>query len=202
MVTGDLDKEMEVEELFRQAYPREDEPVNNLAINNAIWLGQFEKAIQLGNQAIRMNPRSAGGYNAITWGYLALNRPDEAKAILEPALKTNPDHRGINDSLFVVYSVLGNEKGARRHLQWASGKVAAIGTIAGGAAGQAARLGCDRPKNFGRSRYAESLLSTTPACGSHRLLDLHPGVGSEFSLAIDSGLAYSLEFGGVPDFIE
>jgi tetratricopeptide (TPR) repeat protein len=149
MVTGDLDKEMEVEELFRQAYPRDEEPVNNLAINNAIWLGQFEKAIQLGNQAIRMNPRSAGGYGAITWGYLALNRPDEAKAILEPALKTNPDHSGINNSLFVVYSVLGDEKGAQRHLQWASGKVAAVGTIAGGAAGQAAR--------FGKMRQAREL---------------------------------------------
>jgi eukaryotic-like serine/threonine-protein kinase len=33
MVTGDLDKEVEIEELFRQAYPREKEPVNNLAVN-------------------------------------------------------------------------------------------------------------------------------------------------------------------------
>src|SRR6202521_3700324 len=49
MVTGDLEKEMEVEELFRHGYPREEDPVNNLAVNNCVFLGQFEKSIQLGN---------------------------------------------------------------------------------------------------------------------------------------------------------
>jgi len=140
MVTGDLDKEMEVEQLFMQGYPREEEPVNNLAINDALYLGQFEKALQLGSEAIRMNPRSNGGYGAITFGYLAFNRPEEAKTILVAAQKANPDHRGINDALFVVYSALDDQAGVQRQLQWASGKVMAVGTLAG-AAGKAARSG-------------------------------------------------------------
>jgi eukaryotic-like serine/threonine-protein kinase len=141
MVTGDLDKEMEVEETFRQAYPRDEEPVNNLAVNNAVWLGQFEKAIQLGSEAIRLDPHSSGGYSAITCGYLGLERPEEAKAILETGLKNNPDHRGIHDALYNVYSALGDDADAERQLQWASGKLMATGTIGIAAAGAAARLG-------------------------------------------------------------
>jgi len=141
MVTGDIDKEMEVEELYRQTYPREEEPVNDLAVNYAVWLGQFEKAIQLGNEAIRLNPHSVGGYGAITCGYLGLNRPEEAKAILETGLKNNPDHRGIHDALYQVYSALGDNTGTQRQLQWASGKLMAAGTIGVSAAGTAARSG-------------------------------------------------------------
>src|ERR1700730_5849168 len=56
MVTGNLDKEMEVEELFRQAYPRQEDPVNNLAVNYCAFLGQFQKAIQLGYETLKINP--------------------------------------------------------------------------------------------------------------------------------------------------
>jgi serine/threonine protein kinase len=141
MVTGDLDKEMEVEAMYRQAYPRQLEPVNNLAVDNAIILGQFEKGIRLGNEAIRLDPRSTGGYGAVTCGYLGLNRPEEAKIVLETGLKNNPDHGGIHDALYRVYSALGDEAGAQRQLQWASGKLMAAGTIGGSAAGRAAALG-------------------------------------------------------------
>ena len=96
MVTGDLDKEMEVEELFRRAYPREEEPVNNLAVNYCILRGQFEKGIQLGNEALRIDPHSVGGYAAAALGYLGLNRPEEARSFLESALPNNVGHRDIH----------------------------------------------------------------------------------------------------------
>jgi serine/threonine protein kinase/tetratricopeptide (TPR) repeat protein len=141
MVTGDFDKEMEVEEMYRKAYPRDDEPVNNLAVGNAIFLGHFEKAIQLGNETIRLNSHANGGYGAVTCGYLGLNRPEEAKAVLESGLKNNPEHRGVHDSLYAVYSALGDELGAQRQLEWAAGKPQAAGLVGSSAAGRAAALG-------------------------------------------------------------
>ena len=141
MVTGNLEKEMEVEELYARAYPREELPINNLAVNNAIWLGQFEKAVQLGNEAIRLNPHSNGGYGAIACGYLGLNRPEEAKAILEPALKSNPDSRSLHDALFTVYGALGDEQGAQRQVEWATGKLMATATTGFNAVGAAVRAG-------------------------------------------------------------
>ena len=83
VVTGELDKEIETEELWRQAYPRHNGPLNNLAVNYAIFLGQFDKAIEMGNAAIRLNPHETGAYGAVAGAYLALNRVDEARAVLE-----------------------------------------------------------------------------------------------------------------------
>src|SRR5205823_6654725 len=44
MVTGELDKEMETEEMWRQAYPRDTVPLNDLAVNHAIFLGSSRRA--------------------------------------------------------------------------------------------------------------------------------------------------------------
>jgi tetratricopeptide (TPR) repeat protein len=140
MVTGDLDKEMQVEELYRQAYPREEGPVNNLAVNYSIFLGQFEKGVQLGNETLKINPHSKGGYLGVACGYLGLNRPDEAKSFLESALSHDPDHPVVHELLYRVYSALGDEAGTERQVQWAPGKLQGVGII-GSSVGRAAYLG-------------------------------------------------------------
>jgi len=141
MVTGNLDKEMEIEELFHQAYPREDSPVNNLAVDYCIFLGQFEKGIQMGNEALRINPHSRGAYGSVACGYLGLNRPDEARAFLESVLPNNPDYDGIHFSLYWVYSALGDEASVQRQLQWASAKLQRTGQFAFDDTGRATSLG-------------------------------------------------------------
>jgi eukaryotic-like serine/threonine-protein kinase len=141
MVTGDLNKEMEVEELFRQAYPREEDPVNNLAVNYCIFLGQFEKSMQLGYETLKINPHSKGGYLGVACGYLGLNRPDEAKAFLESALASDPDHPAIHFNLYRAYSALGDEAGVERELQWAFGKLQGAQILGFDAASRAAHLG-------------------------------------------------------------
>jgi len=141
MVTGNLDKEMEVEELFRQAYPRQEEPVNNLAVNYCIFLAQFQKAIQLGYETLKINPHSKGGYLGIGYGFLGLNRADEAKTFLEKSLTSDPDQFTIHWQLYRSYSALGDEAGAQRQIQWASGSLLGAGLIASEAVGRAALLG-------------------------------------------------------------
>jgi len=44
MVTGETDKEIETEEMWRQAYPRDTVPLNDLAVNHAIFLGSSRRA--------------------------------------------------------------------------------------------------------------------------------------------------------------
>jgi eukaryotic-like serine/threonine-protein kinase len=141
MVTGDLDKELEVEELFRQAYPREEEPVNNLAVNYCIALGQFERSKQLGYETLKINPHAKGGYSGVACGYLGLNRSDEAKVFLERALSNDPEHPTVHYNLYRTYSALGDESGAERQLQWAHGKLQGAALIGFDAAGRAAYLG-------------------------------------------------------------
>jgi serine/threonine protein kinase/Tfp pilus assembly protein PilF len=141
MVTGNLDKEMEVEELFRQAYPRQEGPLNNLAVNYCLFLGQFQKGIQLGYETLKINPHAKGGYVGVGCGFLGLNRVDEAKIFFEKALTSDPDQLPIRWSLYRVYSALEDDAGAQRQIQWASGSLLGAGLIGSHAVGRAAWLG-------------------------------------------------------------
>ena len=117
-VTGDLDKEMEAEELWAQAYPRDGDPLNNLAVAYGRFLGQFEKAIAVGDQALRVNPHQTGVYGAMASAYLALNRIDEARSISEAGLVANPDDPGPHGMLYIVGLMQGDEALMQREFAW------------------------------------------------------------------------------------
>jgi eukaryotic-like serine/threonine-protein kinase len=143
VVTGDLDREMATEELWSQTYPRDANPSNNLALEYCSNFGQFEKAIAMGNETLRVSSHSLGGYGAVACGYLGLNRTDEAKTFLEAALPRNPEIPNIHFHLYVVHAILGNESGMQRELQWATreGDVQGAGLLAFVAAGRALNQG-------------------------------------------------------------
>jgi len=118
MVTGNLDKEDEAEELGRQTYPRSGFWLNNLTVDNSAFLGQFEKAIELGNEEIRLDPHQSGVHFSVALAYLALNRVDEAKSVLEAGLAQNPDNSVIHAGLYVVALREGDQALMQRELQW------------------------------------------------------------------------------------
>ena len=154
MVTGQLDKEMDAEEAWRQAYPRDADPVNDLAVNYSMYLGQFDRGMQEGNNAIRISPHTLAGFDMVAFGYLAQNRVDEAKAVLTTGLRNNPDNQAIHYDLFGVAAALGDQEGMQHELQWAEGK--GVGGFALGlaAAGRAGTLGeIKKARDF----FAESL---------------------------------------------
>ena len=56
-VTGEMDKAIETQELFKRSYPREHTGPGNLAsLNNRI--GQFEKVVAETQEALRLNPNA------------------------------------------------------------------------------------------------------------------------------------------------
>jgi eukaryotic-like serine/threonine-protein kinase len=86
--TGQLERGIAAYELYKQTYPRDGIPYNNLA---AIYipLGQFERALQNAREAMRLNPDLASGYLNTAVAYAALGRVDEAKATIAAALQRN-----------------------------------------------------------------------------------------------------------------
>jgi serine/threonine protein kinase/tetratricopeptide (TPR) repeat protein len=82
--TGQLDKGIAAYELYKQTYPRDAIPYNNLA---AIYmpLGQFDKALQNASEAMRLDTDMASGYLNTAAAYAALGRLDEAKATIAAA---------------------------------------------------------------------------------------------------------------------
>jgi serine/threonine protein kinase/tetratricopeptide (TPR) repeat protein len=125
IVTGNLDEEMEAEELGRQTYPRSGTWLNNLTVDNAEFLGQFEKAIELGNEEIRLDPHQTGVHLNVALAYLALNRVDEAKSVLEAGLAQNPDNSGIHAGLYLAALREGDQALMQRELQWGASQRAA-----------------------------------------------------------------------------
>jgi len=84
--SGQLERGVAAYELYRQTYPRDSVPYNNLAQMFSA-LGQFDKALENALEAVRLDPDSGFGYGSAAMTYIALNRLDEAKAILNTALE-------------------------------------------------------------------------------------------------------------------
>jgi serine/threonine protein kinase/tetratricopeptide (TPR) repeat protein len=79
--SGQLDKGITAWELYKQTYPRDSTPSNNLA-NIYNQLGQFENGLANARQSIELSPDELGSYSSEAIAYAGLNRLDEAKAVL------------------------------------------------------------------------------------------------------------------------
>ncbi len=82
---GDMNQTVQAYELFIQTYPRESSPHNNLA-NLYLNLGDFQKTLTEGLEAIRLSPGTVNAYGLVAAAYLGLGRPDDAKAILQQGI--------------------------------------------------------------------------------------------------------------------
>ena len=82
--TGELEKAVQVFELWQQAFPREYWPYGMLS---AIYmeLGNWEKVLTQAIDAIRLAPDNNIGYVNAAGAYLALNRLEDAEATLKQA---------------------------------------------------------------------------------------------------------------------
>jgi len=95
-VTGNMEKAEQTCKLWIQAYPRSDMPQTTLS--GAIYpaVGQYEKGVEAGREAVRLKPDFFASYALLMFDYIALNRLGEAKATYGQALErklTNPYFR-------------------------------------------------------------------------------------------------------------
>ena len=95
-----LEKGIAAYELYRQTYPRDITPYNNLSII-FYGLGQFDKALQSARDGLQMDPNSVFGYANTAAAYAALGRVDEARAIMNSALQRNLG--GPSPHLFLAF---------------------------------------------------------------------------------------------------
>ena len=85
-VTGELDKYIEVLELYKKTYPRDDRPYVNLSVAYD-RIGQWEKSAEEAGEAIRINPDTVPPHANLGRALMRLNRYDESAAVLDRALK-------------------------------------------------------------------------------------------------------------------
>ncbi len=85
---GQIEKGIEAYELYKQTYPQDMVPWNNLA-NEYVELGQYDKALEDAKEAMRLAPDVINPYWLTASSYMGMNRLDEAKAVLQAALGRN-----------------------------------------------------------------------------------------------------------------
>jgi eukaryotic-like serine/threonine-protein kinase len=96
-VTGNMETAVQFCELWIQSYRRSETPHHLLS--GAIYpvIGKYEKAVEEGREAVRLNPDDPVSYSLLNFSYISLNRLDEAKASYEQALE-----RKLNYPLFYL----------------------------------------------------------------------------------------------------
>jgi serine/threonine protein kinase/tetratricopeptide (TPR) repeat protein len=83
-VEGNADKIVEIYEQWKQTYPRETLPYDNLALKYEA-LGQHDKGLQNAAEAMRLDSKDNYAYQNLGDAYLAMNKFDEAQAIYDQA---------------------------------------------------------------------------------------------------------------------
>ncbi len=120
-VTGELEKYLEMLELWKRTYPRAAVPHNNLAYKYN-ELGQFDKALEEAREAIRLNPNSASGYSLLAGAFVGLNRFDEAQEIIGQALAQKLETTIMHRTLYKIAFVQGDATTMQQQIEWTKGK--------------------------------------------------------------------------------
>ena len=122
VANGNIEKDKETLESAIKAYPNDSSAFTNLALVYEVYLGQFEKAIQSASEFIRLEPNAPFGYSHTAPSYMALNRLEEARSILQRAVDARADNLFIHDQLYELAFLNGDAEGMQRQMKWSEGK--------------------------------------------------------------------------------
>src|SRR6266705_1784613 len=120
-VTGEWARQIEWLEIWKNTYPRDWEPSNLLA-NRYTVVGPFEKAVEEGQEAVRLNPKAARAHANLAVGFMGLNRFDEAKDVLRKALAQKLETTNMHVRLYHIAFVQGDAAAMKEQLDWAASK--------------------------------------------------------------------------------
>jgi DNA-binding winged helix-turn-helix (wHTH) protein/tetratricopeptide (TPR) repeat protein len=119
--TKELDKANETYKLWAEVYPQDFSSFNSLS-SGYIAVGQLEKAIEAGQQGLRVNPNHAIAYASLSRAYERSTRFAEAKAICERAITEKVDSAWTHQVLYRLAFAEGDESAMQRELNWFKGK--------------------------------------------------------------------------------
>jgi predicted ATPase len=117
-VTGDQLRACETLEEWKQSFPLEFQPVNGLALIHN-FLGDFERAVEEGNEAVKRNPAHGYPYSNLAHAYRGLSLFDDARRTAERAVALNIETLPTRRLLFQLAVIAADEPAALRHVEWA-----------------------------------------------------------------------------------
>ena len=120
-VTGEWEKQIDTLEVWQSTYPRDWEPRNLLA-NKYTLVGPIDKAVTEAHDAIGINPKGAKAHVNLAVAFMGLNRFDEAKNVLQQALKQKLETDNLHTRLYHIAFVQGDAAAMKEQIDWAAGK--------------------------------------------------------------------------------
>jgi eukaryotic-like serine/threonine-protein kinase len=117
---GDIEREREILEQWKQAYPRDEVPVTNLGVVYGN-LGEYQKGLDTAAAAFKMNPSGLNYTNLIST-YITLNRFDEARTLASEAQAHKLDSGYLRLALYQLAFLKNDAPGMAEQLAWARGK--------------------------------------------------------------------------------
>jgi eukaryotic-like serine/threonine-protein kinase len=119
--TGELEKALEVAQLWAQEYPRDQVAHSDLGDTYAI-LGQAANAIAAYLEANRIDPNNGLTYSRLVFAYTVMDRLDEAKAVYQQALTRNFNTPDLHLGRLLVAFLDNDVAEMDRQVAWAANK--------------------------------------------------------------------------------
>jgi len=120
-VTGELDKAAQTYQEHIENYPREAAPYNNRGLIYAEE-GQYEKALDLTRQAVRLEANVAVYFENLTQYTLALQRFDETRQIIQEEQARKMDPAEFHMTLYAIAFLGADSVLMAEQQQWFAGK--------------------------------------------------------------------------------
>jgi eukaryotic-like serine/threonine-protein kinase len=117
---GEAEKAAQAYEMWIASYPRDFVPHGNLS-NIYLNLGQMEKALAEGQEALRLAP-TVTGYSNLGLTYVMLNRLDEAKAAFDEALAHKLDGGSLRGNMYSLAFLRRDVAQMAQQVAWGAGK--------------------------------------------------------------------------------
>jgi DNA-binding winged helix-turn-helix (wHTH) protein/tetratricopeptide (TPR) repeat protein len=121
IVTGDLEKVIEADELWAKTFPRESIPHSSLATDYSL-IGSYDRALEESKAVIHAAPRSAFGYGNLAMAEQGLNHWKESRSALTQ-LTTIGGESQAYCWLFVVAFAQGDQPAMQKYMELGAKKV-------------------------------------------------------------------------------
>ena len=118
---GNLEAARKTYELWAQTYPRDEIPPGNLT-NIYAQLGDYDKTLTAAQEALKLNLGSGIASGNLVFGYLNVNRLDEARAAAQEAQAHSLDSPTIHLSLYSINFLQHGAAGMEREAATLMGK--------------------------------------------------------------------------------
>ncbi len=118
--TGEMNKTIETYQLWKQTYPRDNIPCDNLSLKYC-QIGQYEKALAEAQAAHQLDPKDRYAYQNLGSAFVGLNRFEEAKAIVEEAIAQKVESWTLHLVLWQVANAQDDAAAMQRQLDWTKG---------------------------------------------------------------------------------